>query len=191
MRYSKEHKRETRDRIVAAAARLFRAHGFDGVGVDAIMAEVGLTAGGFYAHFPSKKALFTEAMNAAAEARPTQAPKSEEGPSAEKVHALIAAYLSAAHRDRVADGCPLPTLTPDVARAGDEARAAYERNLDRYLSEIEKLLPPGEIPADERAVALMALSVGGLLLSRGVRDDARSRAILKTCRAAARRLSET
>lgn len=191
MRYSKEHKRETRDRIVAAAARLFRAHGFDGVGVDAIMAEVGLTAGGFYAHFPSKKALFTEAMDAASAARPTQTAPPVEGPSRERVHTLIDAYLSATHRDRVADGCPLPTLTPDVARAGDETRDAYERNLDRYLSEIEKLLPQGEVPADERAVALMALSVGGLLLARGVRDDARSRRILKTCRAAARRLSET
>ncbi len=191
MRYSKEHKAETRQRIIESAARLFRAHGYDGIGIDAIMSEVGLTPGGFYAHFPSKRALFTEAMNAAAEARPTTAAKADDVPPVERLQAVINGYLSAAHRDRVADGCPLPTLTPDVARSGDEARKAYERNLDGYLSELETLLSPGETPASERAIAIMALSVGGLLLSRGVADDARSRHILKTCRAAARRLSES
>ena len=45
---------ETRERILTAAGRLFREHGVDGVGVDAVMREAGLTHGGFYAHFKSK-----------------------------------------------------------------------------------------------------------------------------------------
>ena len=67
MRYPREHKAETHSKIVKAAARLFRERGYDGVGVDAIMNEVGLTAGGFYAHFGSKEALFAEAIGAALE----------------------------------------------------------------------------------------------------------------------------
>ena len=62
MRYPKEQKAETRGRILNAAARLFRESGYDGVGVDAIMNEAGLTAGGFYSHFSSKETLFAEAM---------------------------------------------------------------------------------------------------------------------------------
>ena len=43
-----------------AAGALFRRHGVDGVGVDAIMDRAGLTHGGFYGHFASKEALVAE-----------------------------------------------------------------------------------------------------------------------------------
>ena len=62
MRVTREKAAENRARIVAAAARLFREKGFDGVGVDAIMDEVGLTHGGFYRHFRSKDDLEAEAV---------------------------------------------------------------------------------------------------------------------------------
>jgi TetR/AcrR family transcriptional repressor of nem operon len=58
-------KEETRRRIVDTAARLFLAKGVDRVGVDEIMRECGLTHGGFYGYFPSKKALISEACTAA------------------------------------------------------------------------------------------------------------------------------
>jgi len=41
---------------------LFREKGFDGVGLDAIMKEAGLTHGGFYGHFTSKEDLAAEAV---------------------------------------------------------------------------------------------------------------------------------
>src|ERR1700733_15915177 len=55
-----QRRAETRQRILAAAGDLFREHGIDGVGVDAVMKEAGLTHGGFYLHFPSKEALAAE-----------------------------------------------------------------------------------------------------------------------------------
>src|SRR5258707_14600819 len=60
MRVSREKAAENRERIVDAAARLFRDKGLDGVGVDAIMKDAGLTHGGFYGHFASKEALAAE-----------------------------------------------------------------------------------------------------------------------------------
>jgi hypothetical protein len=48
MRVTREKAAENRARIVATASRLFREKGFDGVGLDAIMKEAGLTHGGFY-----------------------------------------------------------------------------------------------------------------------------------------------
>ena len=68
MRMTSERKAETRERILAAAGALFRGHGIDAVGVDAIMHQAGLTHGGFYAHFASKEALVAE-VSAAALAR--------------------------------------------------------------------------------------------------------------------------
>src|SRR5271156_2776507 len=67
MRVSREQAAENRQRIVETASRLFREHGFDGVGVDAIMNGAGLTHGGFYGHFRSKDDLAAEAMTRALE----------------------------------------------------------------------------------------------------------------------------
>src|ERR1700675_812610 len=58
MRMTSERKAETRERILASAGELFRSHGIDGVGLDAVMHHAGLTHGGFYAHFASNEALW-------------------------------------------------------------------------------------------------------------------------------------
>jgi TetR/AcrR family transcriptional regulator, transcriptional repressor for nem operon len=55
-------KQNTRDRIVQSAAKLFRANGYVSTGIDAVMADAGLTAGAFYSHFKSKDALFAEIL---------------------------------------------------------------------------------------------------------------------------------
>jgi TetR/AcrR family transcriptional repressor of nem operon len=67
MRVTREKAAENRARIVETAARLFREKGFDGVGLDAIMKEAGLTHGGFYGHFTSKEDLAAEAVARAVE----------------------------------------------------------------------------------------------------------------------------
>jgi TetR/AcrR family transcriptional repressor of nem operon len=65
VRYSQSHKQETRRKVVRAAAAAVRAKGPDGVGFAEIIAEAGLTHGGFYAHFPSKEALVAAAVEEA------------------------------------------------------------------------------------------------------------------------------
>lgn len=179
---------------MAAAARLFRESGYDGVGVDAIMKEVGLTAGGFYAHFPSKRALFDEAFATALSAgQSTQAAMAAKVVGADEGEALslmIKNYLSRQHRDQIAEGCPLPTLTPDVARGGDAARESYERQLQQYLKRLEALLPAKTANRRDAAIALMAQCVGGLMLARAVKDQTLSDRILKACRQGALKIAE-
>ena len=189
MRYPSEQKAETRRRIVKAAARLFREAGYDGVGVDAIMNEVGLTAGGFYSQFPSKEALFSEAMAAAlAPGKTLRAANNSATAATDPLVALIKGYLSRAHRDAVADGCPLPTLTPDVARKSDATRESYEKQFLGFVNDIEALLPGGSAQERERALAVVAQCVGGLMLSRAVKDQKLSDQILKSCRDAAMKM---
>ncbi len=54
-RYAFDHKEKTRARILEAAGKVFRRQGYHATGVDKVMEEAGLTAGGFYAHFDSKQ----------------------------------------------------------------------------------------------------------------------------------------
>ena len=49
MRYGKDHKQATRQRIVEAAGRRFKQDGIDGAGVATVMSDAGLTNGAFYA----------------------------------------------------------------------------------------------------------------------------------------------
>jgi len=188
VRYPKKQKAETRVRILQAAARLFRESGYDGAGVDAIMAEAGLTAGGFYSHFRSKEALFAEAMTTALE--PQHMLSSTLGPSRDPLVSLIKSYLSRTHRDMTGAGCPLPAVTSDVARKGDSTRQAYERQFLKYVDEIETMLADHSGESRERALAIIAQCVGGLMLSRAVKNSKLSDQILRACRSAAMEIGD-
>ncbi|MEA2814036.1 MAG: TetR/AcrR family transcriptional regulator, transcriptional repressor for nem operon, partial [Rhodospirillaceae bacterium] len=107
MRVSREKAAENRERIVDAAARLFRDKGFDGVGVDAIMKDAGLTHGGFYGHFASKEALAAEAV-ACAFGR-SAARQSD----IDSLGELVSDYLSERHRADRANGCAVAALGAD------------------------------------------------------------------------------
>jgi len=61
MKVSREQATENRGRILTAAARLFRQHGFEGISVADLMKKAGLTHGGFYGHFSSKEELMAQA----------------------------------------------------------------------------------------------------------------------------------
>lgn len=45
VRYSREHKQATQQRIIEAAGRRFKTDGIDGSGIAALMADAGLTNG--------------------------------------------------------------------------------------------------------------------------------------------------
>ena len=189
MRYPRDQKTATRARILNAAARLFRESGYDGVGVDAIMNEAGLTAGGFYSHFASKESLFAEAMATALAPKNSSRARASSG-NTDALESLIKGYLSRTHRDTVGQGCPLPALTSDVARKSDATRESYERQFLGFLDEIEALLPKGSTATREHALGIIAQCVGGLMLARAVKDEQLSDQILKSCRLAANRIRE-
>ena len=62
MPYTTRHKQDTRQRILESARRLFNSKGFAEVSIGEIMANAGLTHGGFYRHFNDKSELYAEAV---------------------------------------------------------------------------------------------------------------------------------
>src|SRR5260370_1879955 len=62
MRYPRQHKDQTRRKIIESAAHLFSARGFAATSIEDIMSDCGLTRGAFYAHFQSKGQLYREAI---------------------------------------------------------------------------------------------------------------------------------
>lgn len=188
MRYPPGRKDETRRRILAAAAAVFRRDGLQAGSVDKVMAEAGLTPGGFYAHFASKEALFAEALaSALRQARLLRGEGLEGEPSGpDAVRAVAAKYLSPAHRRAVEAGCPMPPLLSELARAGEPARRAFQAELEDLAAALETLLSEGGDGAatpPDRPLALLALLVGGLTLSRAVADEAVADRVLDACRA--------
>ncbi len=183
MGYGPEHSERTRQRILEGAARLFRRHGFDGVGIDAIMLAAGLTRGGFYAHFASKSDLFAEVVGGEMDlARRLRASReaAEDDPTA-SARAMIAGYLDPANRERVAGGCTLATLTADLSRASGAARVAHTARFRGLHDEFQQLVPKGSADAASRAFAAIALCVGAIALARSLEDEDLARDLLVSC----------
>lgn len=189
MRYSPGRRKQTRARILGAAADLFRRDGIDATGVDAVMAAAGLTPGGFYAHFRSKQALVAEAVDTAADrARERWYGQVDHLSGRAWARALLRLYLSEPHRDDRAQGCILPSLSVDVSRSTRPARRHFEARvrglIEHFAARIE-----GALPA-ERAdvIGAVALAMGGVVLSRAVLDRKLSAEILGASRRSADRL---
>src|SRR3982751_3803660 len=169
MKVSREQAARNRERIVEAAARLFRERGFEGIGVADLMKEAGLTHGGFYGHFASKDDLIAQAAGRAlAESRSLWSGLAPTG-SGDPLPAVAAAYLSSEHRDNPGAGCVLAALGPDVSRqgpAGGRAVTTYVRSTVDLLSK----LVPGKSKTARRQKPLGAYAtlVGAMVMARAV-----------------------
>lgn len=185
MRYTGEHKQETRRRVLREAARDIRAKGPEGIGVAGIMARAGLTHGGFYAHFKSKDALVAEAIGTMFEDAGTRfdtVTGGKEEPR-EALRAYVDFYLSRGHRDARERGCPLPSLSGEIARLDAGTRERFGKGIalltGRFAEKLERL---GATDPAADAGALVAEMVGAVALSRAVADPAQSDAILEGAR---------
>lgn len=178
MRYEKGHKETTRRRIIETAAARFRKDGIEGVGLADLMAEAGLTHGGFYSHFSSKEALVQAAMEeAASRSRERFTQRIEEG----GLEAWIRGYMRTGHRDHPELGCAVATLAAELARHPKATRKAFTENLARLTSAIESHLPESVAPSLKRkiAVGIFSTMVGAMQMARVVNDPALSDEILE------------
>jgi TetR/AcrR family transcriptional repressor of nem operon len=184
MRYAEDHKQATRAKVLKAASRVIRQHGPDRVAVAGIMAEVGLTHGGFYAHFASKDDLLVQAIGQMfLESRDNFAAVVGDRPPLEALKVYFDFYLSPSHRDRRDRGCPLPALSADLPRLPPPSRELYGQGVERLTGLLARRMEAAGCE-DPDALALSVLSemVGAVALSRSVSDRSQSDAILRASR---------
>lgn len=186
-RYKDDHFDATHEAILVAASELVREHGFDGASVGIVMKSVGLTHGGFYAHFADKTAMLTAAMKRALV--PTLARFDEfvaDAVTSGDPAQVVQTYLSDGHVARVSKGCAVAALVSEVARQPLPVRDAFSVGAQASSEILGQIFPP---KSGTKAWGVFALMSGALALMRAVPDPAQRDEIRETVMADLRSLA--
>jgi TetR/AcrR family transcriptional regulator, transcriptional repressor for nem operon len=180
MRYSTEHKKETRERIVKAASQQFRRRGGKGLAIADLMSKLDLTHGGFYKHFDSKQQLLAEAI--AKSFDETDAGFMEAIRKAKRgneLKVIIEHYLSLEHCANSAEGCPMAALVSEISRYSRSMRLEINRAMKKRVQRLSEFLPGATAKERERnCMVLLSGMVGAVSLARAVLDPESRQAIL-------------
>lgn len=184
MRYDSEHKQRTHQKLLEEASSEIRQHGPGNISVAALMAKVGLTHGGFYAHFKSKDELVAEAISYGLEERVEAFEKNLQGADLSVALAnYIDLYLSPGHRDLRDKGCAVVALNGDVARMSDETKVRFESGIQRTIKILADILMKlNKENPDELACSMLTEMVGALAVSRTLSNSALSAWVLDNAR---------
>ena len=175
MPYTLDHSRETKAKIIKSARRLFNRSGFEAVSIEQIMENAGLTHGGFYRHFASKGDLYAEVLDCfftnpewdcGWEGADVDPDAGQLGPQ------IVRTYLSKAHLDDIENACPMVALPSDVARGGVNARKAYQEAFEAMVEILQQGSPTDPRPDRKSALAIAALCIGGMVISRATENAA-------------------
>jgi TetR/AcrR family transcriptional repressor of nem operon len=182
MRRSREAKAETHDAIVDKASRLFRERGVEGTSVGDVMAEAGLTHGGFYRHFENKEALVAATVRSAFDgiAQAVEARAEAVGVGA-AVADYLDFYLSPEHLAHPGLGCPAPPLAGEIARGSDALKAEFGAGFDRVARVLAEGLPASETSRRELALRELAMRVGAVLIARASHPEIATE-VLSACK---------
>jgi TetR/AcrR family transcriptional regulator, transcriptional repressor for nem operon len=181
MRVSRTQAEENRQTVINVASRLFREHGFDGIGLKELMKGAGLTQGAFYKQFASKEDLAAQASQRALEYGYRRLSEAAASNPEDPLGAVIAFYLSPDHRAEKMNGCPLAALASDAARQGFDVKASFEAGIMQDLAMLESCMgdAAADVPAG-RAMAALSTMVGAMILARAVNDPDLAQRFLDT-----------
>lgn len=175
-----DKKAQTRERILAAASAAVLQRGPAEPSVGDVMGAVGLTVGGFYAHFDSKDALMLEVFQQMLGQRRELIEQLDNQLAGVERRALLAAfYLSRKHRDASDQGCPLPSSLSELTRLPEGFRAVLAEHVE--LMSAQMAASPEET---DMALADIALMVGGLALARALGPGELSDRVLRAAKSA-------
>ena len=159
------------ERIVDVASRAVRRLGYRGVNVTEVMREAKLTHGGFYAHFASRDALLSEAVErAGADIAGVLRGQIERwgAVGASPFRAVVETYLAMAHVRDCDNGCPVSLLSGDMARQVPEVREPSRRLIDNLHRLVKGVLPPSAPP--DAAWTVTSALLGAVQLARALVD---------------------
>ncbi len=187
MRVSRAQAAENRQNVIDVASRLFRQHGFDGIGLKDLMEAAGMTQGAFYKQFESKEDLIAEASARALDSASSRWSDAVAANPKDPLEAVIAFYLTKGHRKEKMEGCPLVALGADAARQSASVKASFEAGIREQLSVLARLLSKADNEeARSKAMAILSTMVGAVTLSRVVNDPRLAQSILDAAAASVR-----
>lgn len=189
MKVTKQQSEQNRLALLDAAARLFKQHGIDGVGVADICKAAGLTHGALYKHFADKQDLAAQAFTHAFRRGFDWTTKAGSG-KAPTLSTYLDQYLSKRVRDDDAAGCPVVVASCDTGRHSDAVSQSYTAGFVELRDGLQAVLDPdGANPA--KATLAVAALIGAMAISRGVvkTDAALADEVLAQVRAEIERLA--
>ncbi|MFJ9713261.1 TetR/AcrR family transcriptional regulator [Streptomyces sp. NPDC101234] len=171
VRYGKEHKQATRQRIIEMAGRRFKRDGIDGSGISALMKDAGLTNGAFYTHFTSKDDLVATAVTDQLQAQNASI-VAHAAPGRAGLEQIVRWYLSAQHRAGPEESCPSAALLDEIARCSDLTKQAYTDGVLLVIDGIAaRLAPDNPLSVRTKTLSAYAMMAGTLQLSRSLSDQ--------------------
>jgi AcrR family transcriptional regulator len=163
---SRKHHNRIRELVLQSAGRLFNRHGFNAVSIDDVMAEAGLTRGSFYCYFASKSDLYAQSVaRVVHDDKDNQKDSTSERTRADKI---VRDYLSAGEHEETGDTFPMIGLPNDISRTDRAVRQAFESALKLMIQSFEQAGSSNS--QRNNALAIAALCVGGMVLSRSIDD---------------------
>ncbi|WP_289029191.1 TetR/AcrR family transcriptional regulator [uncultured Paraglaciecola sp.] len=171
MAWNKDHKENSKKRILDSAAKLFAHNGFKTISIDEVMQHAGLTRGAFYSHFKSKSDLYAEAILYGSQKSRQQLSNVFE------VDKIVNAYLSEAHVEGEERHCPLAFLVSDINQQNQTIRDTYTTT---FNSLVDKMQLSGL--NREQALKQCVLMVGGVAISRALNDKSLVTELLASCK---------
>ncbi|WP_347989088.1 TetR/AcrR family transcriptional regulator [Methylomonas sp. AM2-LC] len=173
VRYKANHKEQTRERIISAAARCFKKGGYNGIGVDGLAKEAGVTSGAFYGHFTSKENAFIESVVAGLREIHDAVLQLQAEYGARWFEVFIDFYLSTKRTCDLTEACALQALTPEVTRSSEMVREVYQAEMIKVIDVVAKGLPQRVNTNNvDYAWTLLALLSGGVTMMRALADEA-------------------
>jgi AcrR family transcriptional regulator len=160
----------TRERILYAAAELFRRQGYSGTGLNQVVAEADAPFGSLYHHFPGgKQQLAEEVIHAGGaffQALVTAVYDTEATPEA-SVRAVFGGAAETLKSTDYQDACPIATIALDIASTNERLRRATQDVFDQWTSALADRLGN-----KAHALAVLCALEGAFVLCRAQRTTA-------------------
>lgn len=174
MRYKPEYKQQKRQELLNITGQIAKKNGFAATGVDSLMKAAGVTSGAFYSHFSSKQDLLKALVEYELQQSFNMWQSNPHHNAADWINFELDRYLTPSHLEHPEQGCVLPTLATEVARADDTIKQAYEKELLRGHA-----LFSAHLASEEKAWAMMSQLVGAVLIARAMHDPELQKSILQ------------
>ena len=172
MRYTADYKELARAKLLDAGGRHAKQHGFISSGMADLAAAAGVTTGSLYKHFSGKSELFVAMLKAELQ-RTADLYGAVEPSNTQQIERTLKGYLSLNHVLQPESGCPLPSLTSEVARADEAVKEAFEQGVKTVHNNLSRLTDNPEM-----AWTLMAQNVGAVMLARAMQSESLQRELL-------------